>query len=155
MRVLVRTVVDTDDAKNIELSELSAFEKISVAFQVKYKQGKGYQQRLAKERAKEEREIAYQIDKLKEALLYRIHNTLNSDLKGNSSKKVPKKIIIAVDRSYRNIIGNVITSKEFLGFDIKVKREHPDMLLAFPALPIMLTVEKKVIKDEDSETSLE
>lgn len=149
MRVLVRTVVDTDDAKNIELSELSALQKIVVAFQVKYKQGKSYQQKLAREKAKEDREIAYKIDKLKEVLLYRIHQTYNDS---NRGKHVPKKLLVTVDRGYKNVIGNVITSKEFLGFNIKVKREHPDMLLAFPALPIMLTIEKKVIEDEDSET---
>ena len=148
MRVLLRTIVDTNNAKNIELSELSAFEKILVAFQVKYKQGKRYQQQLAKEKAKEERERAYQIDKLKEVLLYRIHQTFNPE---NKNKKVPKRILISVDRCYRNIIGNVITSKEFLGFNIKLKREHPDMLHAFPNIPIMLIVEKKVITDEDVE----
>ena len=49
--------------------------------------------------------------------------------------------------SYRDVLYDVVTSKELLGFKIERVKEHPDMLRAFPNLPILIKISKRKLEN--------
>lgn len=147
----MRTIVDIDNGKAVNIRNLGLIEKILTPIRMRHRDSKMYKRNQEKEQAKLDIARMTKIDKLKEVLLYRINQNLldNKSKIARENGKLIKSMTISVDRGYKDVIRTVIESKEFLAYNIKLKRENPDILLACPSLPLLLEIEKKVITNED------
>lgn len=145
MRVWMRNQVDVN--KPIDLHTLKPWERIitSILYQVQdldlYKKRKERENEKAF-MAKMERE-----EKLKDTLLAYIYNDLvkNRNPQIRKKRKVAEKITLAIDRSFDDVLDEVLSGKDFVSFNIRRIQESPDILLANPSLPIMIEFSKKVL----------
>ena len=101
-------------------------------------------QKAAQEFAENERK-----EKLKEAILL----TLNENFFSKKFRKGERvlELVLSVAREFEPILGDVLASKELLGYQILVYTENPDMLLLYPNLPIQVRFRKKVLAYDEEE----
>lgn len=143
MRALIRKEINLDAPINLE--SLKPFERIVVAIQCQIRETKFY--KLHKQKSHEEaykRKVVRE-ERLKDSMLVFIYGEL---VKNNYFKKENsncESLVLAINHEYEEELYEVIKSKDFLSFDLKILPFNNDMLLSFDNLPILVEVRKKIL----------
>lgn len=145
MRVEVRKELSLE---NPNLKEISATDKIALAIKSKLYESKFYKNSVKKKMDAEQRKRLQRISQLKESLLVRLYAELTEDATLKKKGLHTKYVRFIVRQSYADILDEVLTHKEFLPYEIGRVPENPDVRLAFPDMPIILNVERKILGDD-------
>ncbi len=145
MRVEVRKELSLE---NPNLKEISATDKIALAIKSKLYESKFYKNSVKKKMDAEQRKRLQRISQLKESLLVRLYAELTEDATLKKKGLHTKYVRLIVRQSYADILDEVLTHKEFLPYEIGRVPENPDVRLAFPDMPIILNVERKMLGDD-------
>lgn len=145
MRVEVRKELSLE---NPNLKEISATDKIALAIKSKLYESKFYKNSVKKKMDAEQRKRLQRISQLKESLLVRLYAELTEDATLKKKGLHTKYVRLIVRQSYADILDEVLTHKEFLPYEIERIPENADVRLAFPDMPIILNVERKMLGDD-------
>lgn len=145
MRVEVRKELSLE---NPNLKEISATDKIALAIKSKLYESKFYKNSVKKKMDAEQRKRLQRIRQLKESLLVRLYAELTEDATLKKKGLHTKYVRLIVRQSYADILDEVLTHKEFLPYEIERIPENADVRLAFPDMPIILNVERKMLGDD-------
>lgn len=135
LRSLVKTKIKITD--DLDLSKIDGFEKVKCAVRYRWKNSRFKKSMDEKNDNKALELLMKRKEELKGVLLYQFRSTLV-----NNSKV--KMVTISVDRCYDEILDDTLNMTDFIGYEIRRIKEDSDYLLAFPDLPILLEVKKKV-----------
>lgn len=135
MRALVRDKIKITE--DLDLSKLKGRDKIVCAIRYRYYNSAYNQKKIDKEKNKQLEENMKKQEQLKGVLLNQFRRLLISNNKVES-------IVVSVDRKFDSVIDDTLKMTDFISFIIKRYEENKDYLLAFPDLPIMLEVRKRV-----------
>ncbi|GAA0101687.1 hypothetical protein UT300012_24020 [Paraclostridium bifermentans] len=151
MEVKMREIVDI--TKHVETHNLPIMEALSVGVRKFATNRKGYQRKLMIK--ENEKQLARQakIESLKDVIIYYTDKYLISENNNITKGKAVKEITLTVERYYKDVLYEVVTSRELLGFKIVHVKEHPDMLRAFPNLEIQLKISKRQLEGGDDDGS--
>ncbi len=145
MKVKMRDIVDITE--HVETHKLPVMEALSVGIRKAWTSRKSYQRKLANKETEKQLERQQRIDSLREVILYHVDKyLLNQETKVGQNKNITE-ITVSISRHYRDVLYDVVTSKELLGFKIERVKEHPDMLRAFPNLPILIKISKRKLEN--------
>jgi len=145
LRVEVRKELSLE---NPNLKEISATDKIALAIKSKLYESKFYKNSVKKKMDAEQRKRLQRISQLKESLLVRLYAELTEDTTLKKKGLHTKYVRLIVRQSYADILDEVLTHKEFLPYEIGRVPENSDIRLAFPDMPIILNVERKMLGDD-------
>lgn len=145
LRVEVRKELSLE---NPNLKEISATDKIALAIKSKLYESKFYKNSVKKKMDAEQRKRLQRISQLKESLLVRLYAELTEDATLKKKGLHTKYVRLIVRQSYADILDEVLTHKEFLPYEIERIPENADVRLAFPDMPIILNVERKMLGDD-------
>ena len=134
MRTLMR--VEIDPSRPIDLASLKGFERITVAVRYKFITSSFYQKYKNKELDKQAHLLATKKENLKNVILY--HLTQQLQKKANVGS-----VTLFVDRSFEDVLQDVLHSMDFSGYTIYKKKENPDVLLVHPEMKICLIAERR------------
>lgn len=146
MKVKMRDIVDI--SQHVETHNLPVMEALTVGIRKAWTNRKSYQRKLANKETEKQLERQQRIDSLREVILYHVDKyLLSQETKLNQNKNVTE-ITVTISRHYRDVLYEVVTSKELLGFKIEKVKEQPDMLRAFPNLPILVKISKRKLEND-------
>ena len=135
MRTLIkRKVKITED---LDLSKLDGFERVKCAVRYRWNNSTFKKSLDEKNDNKALELLMKRKEELKGILLYQFRAILIE----NNKVRVAT---ISVDRCYEEILDDTLNMTDFIGYEIKRLKENKDYLLAFPDLPILLEVRKRV-----------
>ena len=145
MRVFMRYSVNID--KPVELHELKPIQRIITGIRYQVRELDLYKKHMEKKREQEFIAKMQREEKLKDVLNAYIYNDLvkNKNPEIRKRRKIASVLGLSIDRSFEDILDDVITSKDFISFNIVRVPETKDMLLANPSLPIRLRISKKAL----------
>lgn len=151
MEVKMREIVDI--TKHVETHNLPIWEALTVGIRKAYTNRKSYQRKLLIK--ENEKLLARQakIESLRDAIIYYTDKFLVAETNNITKDKTVKEITLTVERHYKDVLYDVVTSKELYGFKIVHVKEHPDILRAFPNLEIQLKISKRPLEGGDNDGS--
>lgn len=143
----MRTIVDYENCGDVE--NLDFWDKIVVGVKKKWTDRDRYREKMERQKAAQEFAENERKEKLKEAILL----ILNENFFSKKFRKGERvlELVLSVAREFEPILGDVLASKELLGYQILVYTENPDMLLLYPNLPIQVRFRKKVLAYDEEE----
>lgn len=145
MRYLVRKELDLE--KPVNLRRLSPRMKIYAGIASKWRGTSTYKRKMEKRKEAAYTAMMRKDERLKDALLAIIFKELDSNTSMGKRGEVCKEMIVSVHGDYRNSVGRILGHKDFLMYDISVVDENPDIRIAFPTMPMLLRVSKKLLKE--------
>lgn len=130
MRARMFKSVNIDDLDNypVEPSELGSMENLIVSFRVWMKKSKTIEFLFNGNSDAKLREKLELINEIKVVII----TTLNEEMKGKRTAKV------SIPRWSEEILDDVLSSTEFLGFQKRRVVENKDYILSFPNMPIVI-----------------
>lgn len=146
MQYFMRKELDVDAPVN--LRRLSPKMKIYAGLVSKWHESKFYKSQYNKRMDAMHAEQVRRDEKLKEALLVIIYRELNNNKSLKAKGEECSEIIVCVKSKFIHSLDRIIEHKEFLPYVLKKIDEEPDVRTAFPEMPILLCVKKKVLDNE-------
>lgn len=143
MRSFVRTVTVVPDRmskENLDHTQFTVFEYISVAFRYYFGKLAMFEEREKRRIAEEQKRKTQQIEEVKGALLDAIYSALVQEKN--------YEVVLSVNRAYKEQVDSVLELSDFSPFNIQILEEDKDILASFSSLPIMIRVTKKVLGGE-------
>ena len=143
MKTLVRKELDVNAPINIR--RLSPMMKVYAGIITKWHTTKIYNTNLTKRLEAAHILQTQKDDRLKEVLLALFYRELTDNVTLGEKEKHCKKIVVAIQDNYQDSLTRILTHKDFLPYDIVRIRETSDIRLSFEKMPILLSVNKKVL----------
>ena len=144
MKVFIRQELCVD--KPINLRRLPPLKKISAALLVKYRESNWYQKAEFRRREQQYAIQSQRDESLKEIILAYIFKELYQNTKLSSKGDVCEELTLKIDIRYRDSLDRVLKHKDFILYDIREISEDADARVAFPKMPILISIRKKVIE---------
>lgn len=145
MKFKVREFIDI--TKPVDLHGLPPLQQLTVAIRKYiYDYPAIAKRREKKEIEKQEKERIFQ-ETCKDVILSRIFEELvhNKNSKVRELKEVAVEQNLKVPRSYDKFLPQLLQSTDFKPFEVSIVQADPDLLIAFPNLPIIISVRKKEV----------
>lgn len=134
---------ELDMSKPVNLHKLSPMLKIYAGFVAKWHESKAYQSNLNKNLEATYMAKIKKEEKLKEVILAMAYKELMNNTSLESKDAVCEELLISVDQSYEDALKTVITTKDFLPYDVTFVQENSDVRRAFEDMPILIVIRKK------------
>lgn len=144
MKVFIRQELCVENP--INLRKLAPLKKIYAAVLVKYRESKWY---TKAENRRLEQQYAIQAQKderLKELILAYVFKELSQNAKLKEKGDVCEELVLKVDSKYRDSLNRILKHKDFILYDIHEIQENPDVRLAFPKMPILISIKRKMVE---------
>lgn len=139
----MRRKIDLDSS--VELSKLPALEMILVSIMSQYRESRLYNYYKKKSLDKEYNETVKKEENLKDCILSYAYGELVRNSRFKDKGVTCELITLAIPRDFEKVLPNVLKSKDFASYNVKVVPCDPDMLIAFNNLPIMIDLSKKMV----------
>lgn len=143
MKVFIRKELNTE--KPINLHRLSSVMKLYAGIVTKWHSTKFYKINLNKRLEAEQQEQIQKDEKLKELLLAQVYNELTNNASLSEKGEVCDSVILSVKSDYFSSLSRILSSKDFLLYDVRRIEEFSDLRTAFEKMPILIEFKKKMI----------
>ena len=150
MRVLLRDQIDVGNAERrtyFNEKELTFFEQITVSIRMVLNNRKSVKRRLEEQEAKRNQQLSERIENLKTAILEQIRFSSSPEINKRLARANKKALAVtlSIDRSFADVIDEVLLQQEFDGYIVTRYKENEDVLQSCTNLPICVRFERRVI----------
>lgn len=143
MRVKVRDELDLNS--KINLRRLSPVMKIYAGVVTKWRSTDFYKKNLNRHREAAAVARMQQDEQLKQLILAQIYKELNANEELQKVGKMCSGVTIQIGANYKKSLDRVLQHKDFLPYNIVHVPENEDIRKAFPNMPYLIKVTKKVV----------
>lgn len=141
MQYFVRKELDVNESVN--LRRLSPFMKIYAGLVTQWHQSKFYKSAYDRRRDAEHAKQVQQDNLLKDAMLVKIYQELDTNETLAKRGEECVEMLLCVKSKFIYSLNRILSSKEFLPYNIERVEEDYDLRIAFPDMPIMLRISKR------------
>lgn len=143
MKVFIREELCTD--KPINLRKLSPFMKVYAGILTWYRESNFYKRGEHKRLEQQHAAQVQRDETLKDILLALIYKELSQNSGLKDKDDVCVEAVFKIDAKYKDSLERILTHQDFILYDIKRIEENSDARIAFPMMPILISVKKKII----------
>lgn len=143
MKSFVRNELCTDQP--INLKRLSPMMKVYAGIVVRIHESKYYKNKLDARLEQQYFEQSKTDERVKDSILAMAYRELNNNKTLGERGDECFSIILSVNHRYAKSLDRILGDKDFLPYTVKVVGEDPDMRYAFPDMPTLIEIGKKVI----------
>lgn len=148
MRVLITDRVclgENDQEAFFEPKSLPWKEQLSVAIRMFWERRSSIKRKKEKRRILEQQKHVQKVENLKIALMEQLNRSTSTRLNKKLNNKAPMYVLISIDRSFQDVLKEVLEQKEFDGYTLEEYIANPDVLQVFPDLPILIKFTRRVV----------
>lgn len=148
MRVLITDRIslgENDQDAFFEPKALPWKEQFSVAIRTIWERRSSIKKKREKRKILEQQQHAQKVENLKLALIEQLNRSTSTRVNKKLNNKAPMYVLISIDRSFKDVLNEVLEQKEFDGYTLEEYVANPDVLQVFPDLPILIKFTRKVV----------